>query len=305
MFQGLNLPKIDADQLSTMSPDQLRSQLKRLEEYLYQLTEQLRYTLNNLGAENMSDEFVSEVSNASAVSSLTQKVEDTERGMQSIRKQTSEGFQQVVKKDEVISAINQTAEIIKIEAGKIALEGYVTINGTFRVDENGYLRCDGGEIGGFRITNASLEADGIALDANSNGGSLRLIYNGSDVGYIGTGSGGRLYISAPFSGNSILFNAVGTTMSIQQGRIDIGNGSTQVYVNGIPISGGGSVRAGEASCSGTWRDMPSGTDGATAVSAFCSDSSGYIIKTRWSGGWQWCIDGDSGLSCSACWIAVD
>lgn len=303
-FQGFDLPEISADKMASMSREDLLKHLKSLEEYMYTLTEQLRYTLSNLDAENMSDDFVAEVSSSSAIRQLKQTVEDTANGMKSIQKQTAEGFENVVYKDEVVSSINQTAELVKINAGKIALEGYVTINGTFKVDENGYLRCDGGEIGGFEITDTALEAPGIALDADYDGGSLRLMYNGRDVGYIGSG-GYRVYISAPFDYSNINLNAAGTNIQMSGDGINL-NGN-YVRVNGKDISGGGggSVRCGESSISGAWRDMPSGTNGATAVAAFCSDSQGFAVKTRYQGGWQWCIEGSSGESGYACWIAVD
>lgn len=305
-FQGFDLPEVSADKLASMSREDLLKHLKQLEEYMYTLTEQLRYTLNNLDADNMSDDFVAEVSNSSAVRALTQTVENVQNGMKSVQKQTAEGFENVVYKDEVVSSINQTAELVKIDASKIALEGYVTINGTFKVDESGYLRCDAGTIGGFEIGNDSLTADGIALDADYEGGSLRLMYGGRDTGYIGTG-GNRVYISAPFSYSNIMLNASGTTIQLQGGRIDIGSSTTDVYIAGQLFggSGSGSVSCGQGSCSGVWQDMPVGS--ATAVAAFCADEHGYIIKTRKSGSWdwQWCIDGSSSLSCTACWIAVD
>lgn len=302
-FQGFDLPEISADKMASMSREDLLKHLKQLEEYMYTLTEQLRYTLSNLDAENMSDDFVAEVSSASAIRQLKQTVEDTANGMRSIQKQTAEGFENVVYKNDVVSSINQTAELVKINASKIALEGYVTINGTFKVDENGYLRCDGGEIGGFQITNSSLETDGIALDADYEGGSIRFMYNGSDTGYIGAGNGNRIYISAPMSNGNIMLNAQGTYIQVSGNRIDLNGGD--VYVNGEKLGGGGSVRCGESYISGAWSDMPSGTNGATAVAAFCSDSQGFAVKTRYQGGWQWCIEGSSGESGYACWIAVD
>lgn len=326
-FQGFDLPEISADKMASMSREDLLKHLKQLEEYMYTLTEQLRYTLSNLDAENMSDDFVAEVSSSSAIRQLKQTVEDTANGMKSIRKQTAEGFENVVYKDEVVSSINQTAELVKINAGKIALEGYVTINGTFKVDENGFLRCDGGEIGGFEITGETLESSGVALDTASYGGSLIVKHNGDETGYISAGSGVQMNVLAPVrplylygngsyikldNNNILIFGGGGAKITLgnenyQTDRIDIGSTGTDVYIAGELYDGGGSgsVSCGQAPCSGTWQDMPVGS--ATAVAAFCADEHGYIIKTRKSGSWdwQWCIDGSSSLSCTACWIAVD
>ena len=323
-FQGFDLPEVSADKLASMSREDLLKHLKQLEEYMYTLTEQLRYTLNNLDADNMSDDFVAEVSNSSAVRALTQTVENVQNGMKSVQKQTVEGFENVVYKDEVVSSINQTAELVKINASKIALEGYVTINGTFKVDENGYLRCDGGEIGGFEITDETLESSGVALDTSSYGGSLIVKYNGDEVGYVSAGGPNQMNVTCGAAGNTLRLFGGGSYIEIKHNniymlgganayitvgldRIDIGSSGTAVYINGklYDGGGGGSVRCGESSISGTWRDMPSGTNGATAVAAFCSDSQGFAVKTRYQGGWQWCIEGSSGESGYACWIAVD
>ena len=171
---------------------------------------------------------------------------------------------------------------------------------------NGRITSTSGSIGGFTIGSNSLYADGISMDADYDGGSLRFMYGGRDVGYIGSGNGNRVYISAPFSYSDIILNAAGSNIQMDGSAIDI-NAPT-VRVNGEEISGGGgggSVRCGESSISGAWRDMPSGTNGATAVAAFCSDSQGFAVKTRYQGGWQWCIEGSSGESGYACWIAVD
>lgn len=144
-FTGLNLPNITDDSLRN------EKSLKEIKDYLYQLTEQLRYVLNNLDEENFSESFKEEIGNSKTIQALTQKVEDTEKNAASSRRQTAELISQTVKKDGIISAINQSSEIIQILANKIALEGYVTINGTLTIDEDGYLRCSGGTLGDFTV----------------------------------------------------------------------------------------------------------------------------------------------------------
>ena len=65
--------------------------------------------------------------------------------------------------DEVISKINQSAEEVNIQANKINLEGYTTINGRFKVNENGELECSGGLIELYddtSETNAKLKITG-------------------------------------------------------------------------------------------------------------------------------------------------
>lgn len=144
-FTGIQLPDFSAADLTDSKT------VRQILEMLYQLNEQLRYTLYNLGKENLGDELRQQVDNNDAVNSLTSRVEDAENGLSSLRRQTAEGFEQTVRKDNIISSINQTAELIKIAASVIALEGYVSINGTFSVDEAGYMRSTGGNIAGWNI----------------------------------------------------------------------------------------------------------------------------------------------------------
>ena len=58
-----------------------------------------------------------------------------------------------VKKDGIISAINQSAESIKIKAEKILLEGCTTINNSFRVEANGVTHIGGFKVSGNGLTN--------------------------------------------------------------------------------------------------------------------------------------------------------
>lgn len=79
----------------------------------------------------------------------------------------------VVKNDEVVAKINASQEGVNIEADKISLEGYTTINDNFKIDEQGNMEAKNGKfsgeinaksgtIGGFNITEDSLTAKGQA-----------------------------------------------------------------------------------------------------------------------------------------------
>lgn len=57
-----------------------------------------------------------------------------------------------VGKTEVVSSINLSPEEIKINAAKIALEGYTTINDGFSIDLNGNMTCNDANINGDIIT---------------------------------------------------------------------------------------------------------------------------------------------------------
>lgn len=65
-----------------------------------------------------------------------------------INKQESK-IESRVEKDGVISAINQSAEEIQIQANKIKLEGYTTINDGFSIDENGNMIANNGTFNGL------------------------------------------------------------------------------------------------------------------------------------------------------------
>ena len=66
---------------------------------------------------------------------------------------TESNISQTVKKDGIISAINQSAESIKIKAEKILLEGCTTINNSFRVEANGVTHIGGFKVSGNGLTN--------------------------------------------------------------------------------------------------------------------------------------------------------
>ena len=142
---GFNLPNISGNTLKD------EKERKQIMEYLFQLTEQLKYTLTHLDGDNMTDEFKEEIESTEAIQSFERKLQSTDGQLQTILKQTAEGFKLYVKRDDIISAINQSAEMVGIDANKILLEGYVSINGTFSVDEEGYVRCTGGTLGAFTV----------------------------------------------------------------------------------------------------------------------------------------------------------
>lgn len=62
-----------------------------------------------------------------------------------------------VGEDEIISKINQSAEQISIQADKIKLEGYTTINNGFSIDTDGNMACKNAAINGGQLTLNSTE----------------------------------------------------------------------------------------------------------------------------------------------------
>lgn len=163
----MSLPNIDESSLDDAG------ERRKILEYLYSLNEQLRYVLMNLDESNFSEEFKETLDMTSDVAALTQRVEDAEAGVVSVRKQTAEGFSQTVRKDQIISAINQSAELVQIMANKINLNGYVSINGAFSIDENGYMHAqNGGQIGNWLITQNGLQSSNYSVVLNGLTGAI-------------------------------------------------------------------------------------------------------------------------------------
>lgn len=135
----------------------------------------------------------SEINNLeSRMDSVEFKVEPTQI-VSTVR--SSSGYQsdlgEKVGEDEIISSINQTAEQIKIQASKISLEGFVSVNNSFTIDSNGNFNATGGTIGGFTIGQNSLSGPGgTELRSNDewsvvNGMVIQRYYDSSTGKYIG------------------------------------------------------------------------------------------------------------------------
>lgn len=61
-------------------------------------------------------------------------------------------------------ADGNTISVVKLTGDNIKLEGVVTANETFRINENGTMECVGGKIGGFEIGEKSITAKESVLD---------------------------------------------------------------------------------------------------------------------------------------------
>lgn len=78
--------------------------------------------------------------------------------MQTQLKITAEGVQSTVTKDNIISTINQSAESVSINASKIDLTGYVTINS---LKAGGTTQIDGGRITTGKVAAARIDVDNL------------------------------------------------------------------------------------------------------------------------------------------------
>lgn len=90
--------------------------------------------------------------------------------------------------EEVVSKINQSAEAIQIEANKIALEGYTTINGGFTIDEEGNASIANGTV--------NIDTNGIQLASGTKivgGNGMLTQFQYSATGMVGHVMGASVY----------------------------------------------------------------------------------------------------------------
>lgn len=88
----------------------------------------------------------------------------------------------VVKNDEVVTKINASQEGVAIEADKISLEGYTTINDNFKIDEEGNMEAKNGKFSG-EITSTSGTIGGWTISEGKlsvNIGGYEIVLNASD-----------------------------------------------------------------------------------------------------------------------------
>ncbi len=148
-LSDIRLPSVDK---SALSNDQ---KLQQVLEYMMQLNKKLQFVLQNLDEDNLSTEMARTVTEMKAAAAeIEHTVRDEE--FSSYVKQTARELAARVQKDEVIASVNMSPEEIRISAPKISLEGLVTVNGYFRVNEDGAMEATGGKIAGWTIGRGAL-----------------------------------------------------------------------------------------------------------------------------------------------------
>lgn len=192
-LSNIKLPNISEESLNN------KKEMKQIKDYLFQLTEQLRFVLNNIDDENFSEEVKVALENAKKMpdiltkemekvsadgvkmnSRITQTAEaiqtevtratQSEGNLSSKITQTADQIETKVSRDGIISAINQTAELIKILASRIKLEGYTTINNNFAIDESGNAILKG------KYNTIMVNDYGLVVKDNSTGNIVSRIY---------------------------------------------------------------------------------------------------------------------------------
>lgn len=91
---------------------------------------------------------------------IRSEVSDTANGLQTKITQNANGIESCVKKNGVISSINQTSESVTIAANKINLNGTVTANNNVKIGTNGKITAKGANIeGNFQMTGGSIHIE--------------------------------------------------------------------------------------------------------------------------------------------------
>lgn len=174
-FNNITLPDIQEKDLDS------KAERKKIMEYLYSLSEQLRYMMDNIGTENLSQALQQTVEGASqAATSAAQTMKDAEGNIAIIKKSAKELSVRVLSAEDEIEAveaeifvqagqiaakvshgesivdINATQGELKIRADKIALEGLVTANEYFKILESGSIEAQHAKLSSVTIEHGAI-----------------------------------------------------------------------------------------------------------------------------------------------------
>lgn len=212
-LSGFTLPEIKDSDLND------EKQRRQILEYLYQLTEQLRFTLSNLDEENFSDTVTDNIQGAyTAASSASKEVKDM-GGNVSRLKQFADTLTLEVSNGSTSSTIALMANNAQISSQEIIIKGFVTfadLSGAGRTTINGsniktgtidadlidvdnlYVKYLEGAEGTFEELDASggrvhlgqdyIDINGVEIGYMSGYSDLCVIPDGAGVGNVGVGN---------------------------------------------------------------------------------------------------------------------
>ncbi len=154
--------------------------LRKLAANLYKLNEQLQYMFGNLDPEdNYSGEALKKY--IAQGEKVTQVVIDLK-----------EMSMTMLRKGEVVAAINMSEEQIKIMASKIQLEGIVTANGNFKILEDGSMESVNGKfsgtVSGSKISGGTVTGSyisGATIEGSEIGDINGTFYTDGEIVYLG------------------------------------------------------------------------------------------------------------------------
>lgn len=153
---------------------------KAVQNYLSELNENLTYMFQNLTPED---------NNAASVPKLTYVQDGDKAGRFEI---SANGITaQLTDADNIVATINMSSEGISIAADKISIEGLVTANENFWIDEEGSMGAKNGTFSGT-ITASDMSSSTITLGGSGTQGSMTVL-NSSGV-KIGGWNGNGIYV---------------------------------------------------------------------------------------------------------------
>ena len=246
---GFTLPEIKDSDLND------EKQRRQILEYLYQLTEQLRFTLSNLDEENFSDSVSDNIQGAyTAASSASKEVKDMSGNVSRI-KQFADTLTLAVENGDTSSSIALMANGVQIASEEIILKGAVTFTDLSTAGRT--------TINGSNITTGTIDADLIDVD------NLYVKHlNGADGTFSGT-------LSAPvgeiggfdINRTSLTGTAIELYPSVSGGRIVLGDveleGTNELGVSSNVVAEG-FYTDGDLDVGGTiYTDLPSSSGGDT------------------------------------------
>ena len=226
---------------------------------------------------NTSD--LNKKANSSDLTALTTRVTTAEASI----KTNADAITAKVSKGDIASTINQTAQSVKIQAGKIAFEGAVTANNNFKIDTAGNLTCNSGTFtngtfsGALTAGNWKFNSSGSTYTNGSLGINMTMLTGG---GFVGGGSSNRAFYGS--TGCDVQYGSdYSYQCIIRGGTVGIYTGnSTGVmieHVNGAEDPSLYCVGAGS-----TWNDAVGNLGGASHrwdvgyIRSFNQSSSKYV-----------------------------
>ena len=146
----------------------------KVQSYLYRLEKQLKYMFSNLEP----DENYTEQARLIYVANQEKQA--------SIEVSLDHINLEMVRKDEVVSAINLSEEGVKILGDKISLEGVVTVNSRFKIGLDGSMEANNGifqgDISASNITGSTLTGGTINAGGTSDGKLIVYNSSGTEIG---------------------------------------------------------------------------------------------------------------------------
>ena len=118
---------------------------------------------------------------ADSITSEVERATKAEGSLSTRITQTATEVSSKVSKNNVVSEINQSAEQVKIKANKISLEGLVTVNEAFRIDELGGLHATEADISGYITANSFRCYDSIIMSYSNYPAEAKVLEIGVDM----------------------------------------------------------------------------------------------------------------------------